>query len=502
MALSAAALIAGACAEVPASVFLGDAPGVVLAVVTHASGVPLRWLAPFGADVMIPHDAEVELAREERLALIRLQTQDLATDFGFDRARASEIAPSSDPPPPEPTHPDREHVALAIPTSAILEVLDRESRRWSTADEPFASQLRANATLTLPIDPEACRIEGVSELRRFELSGVPDEWLFEVRILDRDHLLVAGGGHLYLFERGRAFVPSPANRIRYADFITGVIEAPMLALSPLGEASGTRHAAVQLTNEGGGTQRLIDIDIDASGLRAVRTTSIAGEQILGIAFDDQGTLVAAGGDHTVLVRAAGATAFSPAIAPDTMLVLGTRGLLRAVAATGISETPIAIAGESRVYLGDARTGSWATEKVGAYPLGPKIQLERPAFDAVSTGAWIVGDSSILERLPDGVWVDRSELPIPPRAEACIRPSTGLLDRVFAVALLGDRVLLLPDCTAVLIVDRGAGRHCTTVLPVPGQPIAGGNHPLFGLDARDRMVVVVGKGGAIYEATLP
>jgi hypothetical protein len=474
-------------------------------------------LDAFGDALARPLLLERTLEPGQQIALIGLDAAALrATGAPFLDGAEAKVRLSIEPPPAEPRirrGTNEIDAQVAIPPEAVIAVAGRDSAALSPASADLAAALRAALTLTVPVDPEPCRIE--RPLVPFGATGAlladriwDQSYLQAVRIVDRDRVLAISKTHLYLFRRGEpagalpAAPGAPGGIISFDANKTGEVMIESISIGPPAPDGSRRVVAIVVDQRNTDDRSWVeDLILDPRGLRWVASASMSADRPVTTGLiDPSGTTVVAGGERTVLTRGANDAALVARAPPENELAsLGVLAKFRALAATGNAAVPHLMGGESQVYFGDAVAGRWETSTLVISLTRGKYQISDLVLDPIlgTQEIWTAGDSWLYRR-QGGQWADIAP-EYPPRFLPCVKPN-GLPNDLRNVRLTPKRAWVSLDCSAILVIERD--NLCASAIPAPDGPVGDRDLDLRGLDLRDGMLVSAGALGRVFTLDVP
>jgi hypothetical protein len=478
---------------------------------------------------------------EARAVIVSVASADLASIYaGFDASRSSQIAVALAPPPDAPIF----HVAGS--TSALSARLPSTAQIFG-GSEQLKSDLLARITLTFPIDLEYCRNDLPTEMHPFgdtaqllsdptiaipfEDTALPvnagdfSRVVARAIYLDADHVLMLLPGTVFIVDRGRPiYLPvstDPQATAKSLSLGAGAL-ARSAAIDPAPPAAdGSRRV---LLAGGSGVRAIVwELSVSSAGLRLVSTATIhsavqdaaaqnaQNTRLYDVAIDASGNAFAVGESDMLLIRPAGATAFTDA--PHTGLIPGS--CYRRLAFTGDPTQPHLIGEDNGVlYVGDIASGRYQT----FMRTDRRDSVSFKGLAAADGGAdlWAVGAEGSIFRRSLGTWsmIGESagtaslELVAPPRLVPCASDLGGsALYRVNAdlnavVLTRDDAYIAISGCNAELRVRRRGSDPqvgpCASVLTLGGLAPAPSSVFAESVDVLDRRVLFGGRLGSLLE----
>jgi hypothetical protein len=521
----AAALLAvlSACGGGPRTIRVqpeGLSADFVFPVVRDPTGLPLKVLDRFAlsAGMVVPGSQDpvivpVELSSgREQLALVAFDRADLSSvEPSFDPSRLDAIALGVGAPPAPPdrrVQPD-DHVLVdrALPGSVrILRLVDASPPSFEEAP-PSDRGLLGELVLTLPSDPEYCRLAGDPGLVSFVVPVATSTRQFvAVRRADPEHVLALSLFELGLYAR-HASSDRPSTRIAIPSIAPGVYAARLSALA-LGSEPTSRtvlvSGAAQESDREDGV--IWEFRLEAGAFRYVGTaTRTRGRRLLDVMIDPHGVAVAVGEYRTLLVRESGEASFHLPTLAALETANSTTGAseVERVIATGDPMNPHFVGAVFRLFTGDAMTGQFASSELR--PLSGET-LSFTGLGAKSSTAglelWAVGQPpSLYFRGPHDPTFGLVDPDLPPRYAKCLATGMTVPGHISDLALSSQAAYLRTDCSAVLRIRRSD--HCvSTILPQDGTVVLEPDgFALRPLDLTDGLLTVIRSGDHIDELDL-
>lgn len=507
-------------------------------VVLDAGRAPTRVTAPFGLEGGVLRFGSlpaVELEAGERsMVVVALDDAALSAGVGgFEPARASELGVAIQAPPPAP--------AILGDSPGVKVAAIPPGARWLVADveaggdaplEPLdsASQgLREQLALTVPVDPEHCRVPGQTASSPYTstervFAGLPAgrgtrvaNGIRDLVRLDPERHVIMTLTHVAVVELGRALELEHLVELPGTNLLDpAAIGAEAIALDPL----PTQDGRVRIVVVGSVPQteahplppdgRIWELTVDGSSI-AVSATEVV---------EDTPTAVAIAADGSTFVGLLGGRVTSwarGAPAPGEVTQLEKYyfdGRDRThLLSTGDLETPILAGTRGRLHLYDRSANRWRYEMLFqdgfasgelldflALAVAPRQSEDEPLE------LWAGAQRGNLFRKVEGTAWERVTPSYPPRFEPCgqIDPERGevVFQERFLDAMITDRYvhLTLLACSAVLQLRRED--RCASLLGAPTEGVARTVEDLYGIDASEGRVVVGGAWGRMFTATWP
>jgi hypothetical protein len=478
---------------------------------------------------------------EERFLFVAMDAEDLHPSF--ERARASELQAILEKPPDIEL--DLEGVGV---TNLIAKTRLPERARILTADLDEAGEGLGPATelapfddvtLRMPVEPEHCRIQDLPPFAPFAAVPMPFPRspytpIVKIRYLDRDRVIVANRGYVYVVERGGTITSTetgPFWGIAEDTPWLPVDRIMDLAVGPPGEGADRSLVAV------GGDPfteppihgRIWPLRLSGGAIELEHASQVLDEADVGCiptperecdlrvqaaAFTPDGRAWVGATDGAVFTRSSTATRFTRI---DQLRH-------RTDDPDGIIEmTPIDAGGffmmvglKNHLYLlrEDGRREEQFLMRSGI--LGP-VPLRFGALAAIHAPGeepdyWAAGFRGELARKRgERSWTLLSEaeqeLRYPPRFAACASSDDpegnplGFNKEITAILAFEGYVYMgHTDCNAIVMVRRSD--QCVSLAPIYGEEVVFSTAYITAMDRLERRLIVGTSGGQIYEIVLP
>ncbi|MCC7383020.1 MAG: hypothetical protein IT384_14370 [Deltaproteobacteria bacterium] len=342
----------------------------------------------------------------------------------------------------------------------------------------------------------------------------------DVELLDADKVVSYVDGFFLLFERGAPFVGDDRHGIALRSVLPAVPEGTWVVTglsvdrSPAAPAHEWRVLASAAAQRGARwiAGAVLEIEIDAGGIRSTRTaTGPISEGLSAVVVDPSGRIVVVG-EHGLVLTATSSRGDWSAFRLDD-----STGQLNRVAFTGDPARPHFVGTlAGLVLLGDAGRGAASFVREHLEPgnqsstVVTAVSLHEVSAGRAELYAATYSDG-LFRRSPEGEW-SRVALEVAPEARGCGGAPTDCGRRTYSEApedltlTARGTIVFMPEfCTAIFEHDRrgGCGR------PIPLQPGTIQNTPstqprerFNALGSLGDRIVISGTRGRVLEVELP
>jgi hypothetical protein len=461
-------------------------------------------------------------AQERGGVLIALDESALNTavaQFRYQPSRMAEVRVQIKTPAAVPVliDPDPEseegQVETALPeaTRMFIARTADEQMIGAPVDAELHATVRSSLRVTLPVDVEPCRIEGVEQLS--PLAGAPNNFHEELPNSDISHFrdfARVGENHLALISWGRlrvirldeTYVETSSNTQRHVRDFGAYSRVAVDPSSPPGEPRiyATTGKPRSATTPASGS--VVVFSFKNEVLRYVETATTTAFELGDLAFTQEGRLVVGSGvGPTILDRAPGATIFE-----SKQLNYLVYSSVSRVHSTENPRHPLLAAVFGRIFLWDSEKNDWISEDLNKEAVIAEVARVK-AITSYGSGddfqVWVsANDGQIFHRNAPGSWT-RYELPQPPRAYACNEdggpPTPDGQSSIETLSANAERLFAtLSNCTPLFVLDHQV--RCSSVILRGEDPVERELHGFKEVLAGEREVIVAGDVGALYRAS--